>query len=555
MIQRSAILYVQNAGKGNVRLSKKTGAVNGVGGKLRYQALAADSASQAHVQTQFTSVISEDENECVEDRCESAWKRKLAKGDRPKSILITWSHPKNPMFQKPEFYTRKEFARLVEGTCAHLGATVESMAVFREPHKNAAAHYHVLVILQGRSTRLWAFDETIFQRHYIKTFTEMVVGGSKKPHFRVLEYLMCPTPRKMEVDEAPYITKNMEVPGKLWDKAAKSKSKLENSPASPDEIYQFLLENPSVASHGTLLDLLDSGEGKNVKLRRISKFVNNNIRVAREVIAGLLARRDRNRIRKENLKTPMHYLVDSIQNCGECACPKGPGLTTLAEDVDFLVQFHGASNVLPFFERADRFFAGTLPTKGRPKNCYIEGRPTSGKSSLADLVTYIIPESRIVSPTLDSSTPFSKIRSHYLLCVVDDWRFSQKVPVTGTLQWMEGRNFGVDIKGQEAVQVEMGPICLFSSNYSGPTLAWRELDIQAFRDRCYTVRMEHRIPPLSRKEVGDKMKKCASCRVQALAQYSPCVRATFARIKGEVGQATNNRSNCVNQVCAFSTLR
>ena len=513
---------------------------------MRYESPAAGQASQGPVQTQVASVISEDEGECEEDRCESAWKRKLAKGDRPKSILITWSHSKNPMFQKPEFYTRKEFARLIEGTCTHLGATVESMAVFREPHKNAAAHYHVLAILQGRSTRLWAFDEAMFQRHYIKTFTEIVVGGSKKPHFRVLEYLMCPTPRKMEVDEAPYMTKNMDVPGKLWDKAAKSKSKLENTPASPDEIYQFLVDNRSVVSHDTLLDLLDSGEGGNVKLRRISKFVNNNIRVAREVITGLLGRRDRYSIRDAYLKTPMNYLVDAIKNCGECACPQGPGLTTLAEDVDFLIQFHGASNVLPFFEWADRFFAGTLPTKGRPKNCYIEGRPTSGKSSLADLVTYVIPESRIVSPTLDSTTPFSKIRSHYLLCVVDDWRFSQKVPVTGTLQWMEGRNFGVDIKGQEAVQVDMGPICLFSSNYSGPTLAWRELDIQAFKDRCYTVKMEHRIPPASRQEVGDKMKKCALCRVQALAKFSPYVRATFARIKGEVSQGTNNNGNSVS---------
>ena len=448
-------------------------------------------------------------------------------------MFITWPNAENPAYAKPSSFSRKEFGRAIEGARRNLNAAVESMAIFREARKDANPHYHALAILATKSYRLWELDEQLFKEHKAKTFTEIVVGGAKKPHFRVLEYLMCPNPRKTEVDEAPYITKKMVIPDKLWDKAAKAKSRLENAPATLDEIFAFRQENPKVDSYESLLDLLEAGpDAKNrVNKVRISKYVNNNIGRAQELINGLISRRGRAHFQEENLKTPMRYLEANAQYCVKCVCPTGPGLTTLAEDIDFLINFHTPRNVSPFFDWADKFFSGKLPTPGRPRNCYIIGCPGSGKSTLADLVAYVIPPNRTFSPTLDSSTPFSGLRDHYLLATCDDWRFTPKVPVTGTLQWLEGRKFGVDVKGKEAIAIQSGPPCLFSSNHNSSTANWRDVDIEAFRGRCFVVTMKNPVPPVNRTNVSEKMKTCAFCRIASLAKHSPSVCDILRRVK------------------------
>ena len=469
----------------------------------------------------------------------------MAKGDRPKTLFLTWSDSQNPNFTKPSAFSRKGCAKAIEAACQKINAPLEAIAIFKEAHKNGAAHYHALVILEARSTKAWEIDQYMFRLHGAKTFTEIVNGGSNKPQNRILQYLMSPTPKKAEVDQSPYFSKRIEIPDVVRGKAEKARAKLENSPATPDEIFSFLVDRKDITSYEALEAEVDLGDNKkrDVRYRRISKFINNNISRASELINGLIKRRDRSTYYSDLKKSQIEYLEDCIRQCGKCVCKTGPGLTTLEEDVDFLVKFHMPKNVEPFFEWANRFFGGSLPEIGRPKNCYIIGCPTSGKSTLSDLVSHIISKRRIFTPVLDSNTPFSNMRDSYILSTCDDWRFSSKVPVTGTLQWLEGRSFGVDVKGKEPVPITRGPVCLFSSNHDNPKDNWRDVDVQAFHDRCYVVTMANKIPPSSRRpDVGEKMAMCAFCRIKALANYAPCVAKVWAKIKGGKPNAPNEQS-------------
>ena len=246
----------------------------------------------------------------------------------------------------------------------------------------------------------------------------------------------------------------------------------------------------------------------------------------------MIARRDRISRKLASLTTPKQYLETYMKACDKCMCPDGENATSLAEDIDFLVGFHGFQNIGPFFEWADKFFGGNLPTRGRPKNCYIIGYPSSGKSTLSDLVVGIIPGNRVFTPVLNSSTPFCNLSNHHMLATCDDWRFTGKVPVTETLQWMEGRSFGVDVKGKDPISIDIGPICLYSANHKKTRGDWTDVDIQAFQDRCYIVSMPHAVHPKDRKPVGDKMTACKFCRIQALAKYCPFIQQLWGWARG-----------------------
>ena len=121
------------------------------------------------------------------------------------------------------------------------------------------------------------------------------------------------------------------------------------------------------------------------------------------------------------------------------------------------MQFHGLANVQPFFKWADRYLSESLPPIGRPRNCFLAGVSSSGKSTLTDLVCYLIPGNRTFTPVCNSSTPYCKLRDHHAIATCDDWRFTTKVPVTETLQWMGGGPFSVDIKGKVPASIKQGP--------------------------------------------------------------------------------------------------
>ena len=180
-------------------------------------------------------LVSDGEDDDGNDNA-SGWKRKVRRGDRPKSLLVTWSHTSNPTYKKPSSLTRKQFARALEYAADHLDAPAESIAVFQEKHKNGQIHYHALVALSRKSQRAWQMDDIMYETMRGKTYTEAARGESHKPQNRILRYLMVPTAAKPDVDPSPYFTRGVEVPPNLRDEAQKALVKLQSRPASQDEV-------------------------------------------------------------------------------------------------------------------------------------------------------------------------------------------------------------------------------------------------------------------------------------------------------------------------------
>ena len=482
----------------------------------------------------------------------------MAKGDRPKCVFTTWPHSANANFRPPSSVGRKTFAKMIEEARNGLFTQMENIAVFQEAHKDGRRHFHCLVTFAAKAGRIWQIDQKMFEMHNAKTFTEVVHGDCTKPQHRVLRYLMVPTPEKPYVDEQPYIANEKLVPTSLVDEALKSKARLASKAATPDEIYRFLCTADHITSYDDFLSYLDKSLGSDLVAKRMSKYVNNNICRAKEIISGLINRRGHKFAQEESRRKPRWYVREAIRKCGHCCCPKN-GKTTLFDDIEFLVDLHGHDVLTPFFSWADNFFGGTLPLVGRPKNCFFLGCPSSGKPTLSDLVARILPRSRIFSPTLESSAPYADLRPHHLLSVCDDWRFTPKVPIAATLQWLEGRQFGVDIKGKDPFVLQSGPVCLYSSNRDSETTNWKRIDLDAFHQRCYLVVLKTPIPPKYRTNVGDKAQKCMNCSLRALARFvpsvakvwgdkQPCAQAAPAKKGEKPASAAENELTCAAEV-------
>ena len=354
---------------------------------------------------------------------------------------------------------------------------------------------------------------------------------------------MVPTAEKPHVDEQPYLSDDKIAPVSLVDEASKAKTRLGNKGATADEIYRFLRVNPKIHSYDELETHLDNAPHSDLAVKRVNKFINNNICKAKDVITRLIERRGHKMMETESRRKPRWYLRQAVQQTKACTCPQN-GKTNLFDDINFLVDFHGQSTVQPFFVWVDKFFGDTLPRLGRPRNCFFLGSPSSGKSPLTDLVTNILPKFRIFGPTLESSAPYAALRPHHLLSVTDDWRFSGKVPITATLQWLEGREFGVDIKGKDPFVLKCGPCRLYSSNRDNNTATWQQVDIEAFRERCYIVHLDAKIPlNYRRPDVGAKA-KCTHCIVRVLAKFAPSVKKVWeAKFPGKPNGATAIEEN------------
>ena len=205
------------------------------------------------------------------------------------------------------------------------------------------------------------------------------------------------------------------------------------------------------------------------------------------------------------------------KGAGPCCCPGGS--TMLEADIDFLVEYHGVANVSAVFEFMELYFTNTLPAIGRPRNLMLLGVPGAGKSTLTDLIRSVIPGKRTFEPVLNSTTPFSQLGDTSLLCAIDDFRFSNRVPISSTLQWLEGRPFGCDVKNKEPRQHTRGPVWMVSANYADNCDGWKPVDVAAFKDRFRISYMNFPVP--KEKYISDlheKMKSCTMCRVKSMTK-------------------------------------
>ena len=464
----------------------------------------------------------------------------IGMNDRPRCILITWSHPKSTTLRAPSSCSRMAFARMVESSAKALGTRgnpveVESISVFRELHTNQHPHYHAVLDLKSRCRAAWRLTDVFWEAHQVKVHTAVL--GGRQPLTHALEYCVVPTLSKPSVDQSPYFTDPSVVSTRLWDKAAKAAKALNRGSASNDEVYQYLKQRPHIGTYDELLLDVDSNSSdtSHVARGRVSRFINNNIQSAQGIVSALIARREFPKYAAECHIGIRDYLEAALRDCGECVCP--PGDVSLEANVDYLCVHHGHGNVKPFFQWADLYFTDEMVKVGRPKNSLTIGCTGSGKSTLADLVRHIVPKHRRFCPVLESSTPFSGLQKRHILCETDDWRLSARVPITATLNWLEGRTFGVDVKGLNPVIHSRGPVCMLSANHLKGSAPWQDVDVAAFRSRCFVSNLLTPIPEGDKVvELHNKMVACARCRMQSLAKRCPRIQKIWEALRADPEQ-------------------
>lgn len=470
--------------------------------------------------------------------------RAVAVSDRPKCLLITWSHPRCGSLRAPSSCSRMGFARMVESAAKALGSPalrveLEHISVFRENHADQNPHYHAVLCFKSRCRAAWRITETLWDMHSVKAHAAVVQG--RQPLTNALEYCVVPTLSKPIVDQKPYFTDPSVVSAKMWDKAAKAEKKLNRGAASNDEVYQYLKQRPHVDTYDSLLQDIDGpSNAPSLAKGRVSRFISNHIERAPGIVAALIARREHPKLLAELHVGVRDYLVEALRSCGECACPSGQ--PTVEANVDFLCAHHGHGNVKPFFDWVDLFFSEELVKVGRPRNSLAIGCAGSGKSTLADLVRLIIPKERRYCPVLESSTPFSGLQKRHLLCDCDDWRLSARVPITATLNWLEGRGFGVDVKGQNPVAHDSGPVCMLSANHANGSAPWQVVDVDAFRSRCFVSNLMTPIPAADAvTDLHRKMEACSRCRMESLSKRCERIKGIWDGLKLAEGPAPKRK--------------
>ena len=106
------------------------------------------------------------------------------------------------------------------------------------------------------------------------------------------------------MDEQPYLSDDKIAPVSLVDEASKAKTRLGNKGATADEIYRFLCVNPKIHSYDELETHLDNAPHSDLAVKRVNKFINNNICKAKDVITRLIERRGHKMMETESKRKP-----------------------------------------------------------------------------------------------------------------------------------------------------------------------------------------------------------------------------------------------------------
>lgn len=361
---------------------------------------------------------------------DKSWQRNLNDDgeDRVRVLFITWSNPKKAGHAAPSEKTREEFANMIRTSLRSIQKSVSyvaSLCVFQEMHKDKTIHYHSVVAFESRTRCAPQLREQLYELY--KVSAHITTAHGSRPLERCLEYLMVPTVSKMQLDPTPYFSQEDMVPPSVADKVAKAYVKLERGTPGNHEVYEYLSENESIKTYSDFLKMVDKPGDKSIREKRLSRYISHNISSVEATVGMLIDRRDAPYREKEAARTAKDYLCQKFSE--HCSCTCTDPQSSLEKDIDYLLFFHGEGNVQPFFTWADQFLTDSLVSVGRPKNSFTHGCPGSGKSTLADLIRMIIPESRIHTPCLNTSTPFSSLRSDHLLSICEDWRFTSRVPV------------------------------------------------------------------------------------------------------------------------------
>ena len=458
---------------------------------------------------------------------------------RRKTVMLTWSHSDKPNVLSPTDARVKNVGSVTDAKSITAANTVVckwyalkvsqswdevckdqpnapkiiALHVRPEYHAtNGMLHLHCVLDLDKKSRK---FPDLLKQLRKDKIYAHLQSATSTRPFDILFKYISTPTPQKPHILEGYSMGK---VDSKLVDAATKAMVKYMNAPANDLQVNKFINEYYKIIP--TPSDFMDLMTGENAppsetrgkedpsllfEFLRVKKWwIKNSSRNGQSFVRGCYDMIQRKETLEYRNWTPKNHLnaLSSIGECEDTSCTFLQAWNTLEE----------TSDLAPYRSYLKKFYTDALPwggsrIGGRPRNVCLWGKPSAGKSTLENLLTFSIPENRIFTMRsgnfpMDGASDLPAL----LLVTSSDFRMSQKLEVEPMLLATEGKDFNIDLKGKPPTTVK-GPITFVLSSNRFDS-GWDHEDIQALHARFVIVRLSP-IPEEKRLKNLNFCKKCA----------------------------------------------
>ena len=466
--------------------------------------------------------------------------RKVKPGDRPKSILITWSDTKKGEYRRPS--TKQGFMKIVgdvleeaQDTKCGPQSTVNlracQVAIFEELHADLTKHLHCMVAFPEK-TSVGSYVGNLLLERGIATDVRgpAASSGATPAAHRFLAYCVTASEEKWLTDDAPLLY-NLQIPLNIADAAARAQKRLSKKPADMDALYCYLAQHPEIVKPEQFDATLNShcfrrGVHKHyhIPYTRLRLLAPKLGRAFPEEFHAQL-----NRVRAQRVDPGAPYssfYEDALQS--ECECKKpGELLARVIEGVEFRDQKEYYPSTAEYKSSRSHLGAyyGHLIRDDFPARqqvlCVI-GEQGSGKSVAASQHLNVFPRGGggacniraafVFKPTLDDTFPFTVVPPMVEFIDFNDFRTSlQNFSPSTVLNLGEFLPTKVAQKSGAAVEVQ-ARLCL-TANYFTPSGRWKQIDVDAMlgsKGRVFGGPLTWKHPLPTHSSCGGQCRSCAS---------------------------------------------
>jgi hypothetical protein len=442
---------------------------------------------------------------------EREWAAPTAK-TRARAVLVTWSWSDRPDVTPPP-KEKREVLRLIAGAIESIPKSDRAvneegsldaklgLLICSERHKSGKTHHHIVIDANCR-VRWFAQLQPACRKMGICVDVRVpLVDRGASQTDRAVRYLQVPSEAKYAIDVAPLVTEHFAVNPTILREQKQELQKLRRKPASRDDLFEFLCAHPSVHALPQLNDLICrelEAAGGNIEalpFHRLRLWVSKEGRSAREEFAAQVARRNR-LILKDLADQPFAYFVERASK-SPCVC-ETPG--QLLQSMIRATLYHDEKEVYAgSFKSSTEYIgawyahmvSGDFPD--RRTALAITGGPGSGKSTLANCVFMVYGEERdifVFKPNWDDTFVWDGYHDCVRVIDMNDMRITAHLGVSTALNVLERRRGAkLAMKNQCAAYLPLlqshVPYAVISSNRLAPSGSWKEVELEALRDRVY----------------------------------------------------------------------
>ena len=447
-------------------------------------------------------------------------------GQQYKCAFITWSSTSTGRWISPNTSTKKFFANrigLAWDTISNPRTPTPSIMVVEEPHASGDKHMHAIVKVDNK-VQIWhKLGDALRDQRII---CHVTCSSNPKAADNMMRYVLCPSREKLETDIEPYLTPSFVIPEHITRSIEKSRSAILRRPADAEEVKNFIFDKKTIETFKEFtlhIDQMHQQNPTSVFFSRMSQFISKN-RDARSIV-------ELSSLRMKALFQTDESLMDMLRESisSKCTCVDTDHLYhQMIKSLTFHDNHEPSRNSSAVIgEYYNQLFTDSFTN--RKQSLYLFGVPSSGKSTVSQMVLNVVNPKRIFLPDYGSNFPFSNIQTTDCLSSLNEFRASAKHSSSQWLLFLERSPLYVDRKGKPSEYIEKPPPSIITSNIISPNAAWTAQDIQALNERCIVVTWVHPLPT----EIVDQAKsstlhsRCKKCSSRVILWASPGLRSHF----------------------------